>query len=197
MTAHGEIPWPPSAMARAPRQQASDSRQETLVSQSPQGSASSRPGTSSRSRSHVSRSRFARGFPSHVRGRRGGAWSQPVRRTTTAFPAHPAPRRPRSNPVTNAQAAVPRRAEAAAVVAALRGDVEGTADGCEAAVFTAAARAPVGTGCVRHRWPQPRGGRGSLRPHACRAGGRRRYSVIRRAGPRAGKARLCSQQPTQ
>ena len=36
-----------------------------------------------------------------------------------------------------------RRAGAAAVVADLRGDVEWTADGCEAAVFTAAAR---------HRW---------------------------------------------
>jgi uncharacterized protein YbjT (DUF2867 family) len=41
---------------------------------------------------------------------------------------------------TDAQAAVLRRAGAAAVVADLRGDVEWTADGCEAAVFTAAAR---------------------------------------------------------
>ena len=41
---------------------------------------------------------------------------------------------------TDAQAAVLRGAGAAAVVADLRGDVEWTADGCEAAVFTAAAR---------------------------------------------------------
>ena len=41
---------------------------------------------------------------------------------------------------TNAQAAVLRRPGAEAVVADLRGDVEWTAEGCNAAVFTAAAR---------------------------------------------------------
>jgi nucleoside-diphosphate-sugar epimerase len=41
---------------------------------------------------------------------------------------------------TDAQAAELRRAGAAALVADLRGDVEWPADGCEAAVFTAAAR---------------------------------------------------------
>ena len=57
---------------------------------------------------------------------------------------------PRQQPSESRQL---RRADAAAVIADLRGDVEWTADGCEAAVFTAAARAPVRTGCGRQRWP--------------------------------------------
>jgi hypothetical protein len=88
----------------------------------------------------------------HVRGRSGGWWPQPVRRTTTASPAHHAPRRRGSDLVTNAQAAVLRRAGAAA-----------------------GRRRLARTGCGRQRWlRKARGGRGCLRPHEFRAGERRR-----------------------
>jgi nucleoside-diphosphate-sugar epimerase len=49
---------------------------------------------------------------------------------------------------TDAQAAVLRDAGAVAVVADLRGDVEWTADGCDAAVFTAAARHRLELGSI-------------------------------------------------
>jgi hypothetical protein len=91
-----------------------------------------------------------------------------------------------------------RRAGAEAVVAYLKGDVEWTADGCGAAVFTAAAR---------HRWELAAvdsGGSAKLAEAAAHYDLTRFVlasvvgdSVIRQSVPEPGEARLCSPRPTR